>query len=883
VPVVLPVSHMDRGSKSNKRFTIGLIEDNLFGALEEEIWRGASRAAESLDVNLLTFPGGPIWDRTFGQFVYDLVTPEMVDGVVVSSGCIGLVLDDEQLAQFIGRFAPLPIVSLGRKVRGAAANILIDNETGVRDLVSHLIQVHGRRRIVYVRGPAGHGEADARYQAYQDALALNGIPLDPDLVYQGSFSRNEAGMAVGALIEERKVAFDALVTTNDYNAIYGIEELQLRGFKVPEQVAVGGFDDIRSANSIRPGLSTVRQPAFRMGWESVARLVAILRGETPPELAVLPTKMVIRQSCGCDGSPLGRLARERRGGAPPRRRTPMRRLALGRIVEGIFPELTDRLGGAEWADELAAALLAELGGRSNGSFLAVLERLIEQSVKLGFEGREWHRALDVLFEAAGAGRPPRSRRRWSTLREQVRMAASRLVEQIQSAARDRFEEESFILQRAVYLTSLGEDEIRRTMLAELPRLGIRSFYFCLFTDEARRLVRVFLHWQYDSRILLDPDVESKVFPALQIFPGRLGEARCSYVILPIYAEAARIGFAVCEAGAIGGPAYQMLAYQIGRALRAASLLAEVSRYANELEARVDERTRQLEEAQQQLLQAAHQAGMAEVAMGVMHNVGNLLNSVNVSVEEITRAAAGSKLSALVKANALFRAHRDDLPAFFARDPKARLLPDYYAKITDCLGGERTRIQEEAEGLHERVSLIRETIRALQDYARGGREVLLREEVDVTGVIEAALEIQATNLDRHRVKVRRELEPLPQIVASRAKLIHVFVNLIKNAVEAMRGVPEDRRCLTVKSELAPEGGLSIQVEDSGEGIPHESLDRIFVYGFTTKGDGNGFGLHTCANYMAQMGGRISVASEGTGRGAVFTVELRNSSPTEQTAS
>jgi DNA-binding LacI/PurR family transcriptional regulator/signal transduction histidine kinase len=870
---------MDRGSKSSKRLTIGLLEDNLFGALEEEIWRGASRAAESLDVNLLTFPGGPIWDRAFGHFVYDLVTPEMVDGVVVSSGCIGLVLDDEQLAQFIGRFAPLPVVSLGRKARGAAANILIDNETGVRDLVSHLIQVHGRRRIAYVRGPAGHGEADARYKAYLDALALNGIPVDPDLVYQGSFSRNEARVAVAALIEERKVTFDALVTTNDYNAIYGMEELQLRGFKVPEQVAIGGFDDIRSASSIRPALSTVRQPAVRLGWDAVTGLVAILRGEPPPsEVAVLPTKMVIRQSCGCDGSHLGRLARERRGGAPPRRRTPMRRLALRRTVERIFPELTDRLGDAEWADELAVALLAELGGRPKGSFLAVLERLIEQSVKLGLKGDEWYRFLEGLFEAVRHGGDPRARRRWSALRSRARFVATTLVEQIQSAARDRFEEESFILMRAV--NNLGEDEIRRTLLAEVPRLGIRSFYFCLFTDEARRLVRDFVHWEYDSRILLDPDVESKVFPARQIFPGRLGVARCSFVILPIFAEEARIGFAACEAGPVGGPAYQMLSYQVGRAMRASSLLAEVSHYANELEARIDERTRQLTEAQQQLLAAAHQAGMAEVAMGVMHNVGNLLNSVNVSIDEIARVAAGSKVSALVKANELFRAHQDDLPAFFARDPKARLLPDYYAKIADCLGGERTRIQEETEGLHGRMALIRETIRALQDYARGGREVLLSEEVDMTGVIEAALEIQATNLERHRVKVWRELEPLPQIVASRAKLTHVFVNLIKNAVEAMRGVPEDRRCLTVKSALAPEGGLSIHIKDSGEGIPHESLDRIFVYGFTTKGDGNGFGLHTCANYMTQMGGRISVASEGKGHGAVFTVELGKAPPPER---
>jgi DNA-binding LacI/PurR family transcriptional regulator/signal transduction histidine kinase len=870
---------MDRGSKSSQRFTIGILADSLFDAFEDEIWRGAGRAAKALDVNLLTFPGGPIRDLTYGQFIYDLVTSEVVDGIVSFSACVGLELDDPQLASFLKRFAPLPIVSLGRTVRGAVSNVLVDNETGVRELVSHLIQIHGRRRIAYVRGPAGHAEADARYRGYREALALNGVPLDPQLVYQGSFDRRTAPLAVAALVDERKVEFDALIAANDYNAIYAIQELQLRGFTVPEQVAVGGFDDIRNASSIRPALSTVRQPMFRMGWETIARIVAVLRGEAVPKEVVLPTEMVIRRSCGCDATLRGERARDRRGTAPARR-TPLRRAALTRHLEGGFPELTRRMGSAAWADDLSAALLGELGGKPKVAFLAVLERLIEQSIELRLEASEWHRVLEGLFEAARGGRTPGARRRWTALRDRARLVTSTLAEQLQSAARNRFEEEYVILQRAVYLTNLGEEEIRKAMLAELPRLGIPSLYFCFFTDPAREQARLFLHFEYDDHVVLDSDAESKVFPSRQLVPGRFGDVRFNYVVLPINAEAVSIGFAVCEEGPIGGPAYQTLAYQVGRVMRASSLLAEVSRYAGALEARVDERTRQLEEAQQQLLEAAHQAGMAEVAVGVMHNIGNLLNSVTVSAEGIARVAKDSKTPALVKANELFRAHQDDLPAFFAGDPKARLLPEYYAKVTDSLDGDRARIQEEAEALLEKTSLIRETIRTLQEYARGGRDVLLREEVDVVSVIEAVLKIQATNLDRHRVKVRRELQPLPQIEASRTKLVHILLNLIKNAVEAMRSAPEEDRSLSVKAWPGPDGGVSIEVSDTGEGIPPECLGRIFSHGFTTKKDGNGFGLHTCANYMAQMGGRISVASEGRGRGAVFTVVLCKEPPPEQ---
>jgi signal transduction histidine kinase len=311
--------------------------------------------------------------------------------------------------------------------------------------------------------------------------------------------------------------------------------------------------------------------------------------------------------------------------------------------------------------------------------------------------------------------------------------------------------------------------------------------------------------------------------------------------------------------------------QIGRSLRGISLLREVSRHASELEARVEERTRQLKETEQQLLETAHQAGMAEVAVGMMHNVGNLLNSIGISAEELLSGTA--KPNGLARANALLTAHQADLPGFFASDPSAKFLPAYYAKTTEAAEGARIKLHEEARTLLDRVELVKESIRMLQEYARVGKESTLREEVQVAQVIEAALKLQASSLSRNRIELSQEIEAVPPIVAQRAKLVHTFVNLIKNAIEAMRTTPLGERRLTIELRPGAAGQLVIRIADTGEGIAPENRHRIFTYGFTTKESGNGFGLHTCAKYVKQMGGSIVVESQGPGLGASFVIVLQ----------
>jgi signal transduction histidine kinase len=287
----------------------------------------------------------------------------------------------------------------------------------------------------------------------------------------------------------------------------------------------------------------------------------------------------------------------------------------------------------------------------------------------------------------------------------------------------------------------------------------------------------------------------------------------------------------------------------------------------------EERTAELRAAQQQLVRAAHASGMAEIAVGVLHNVGNVLTSVHVTAEELQRLAQTPALGGLIRANDLLSTHEGDLPAFFSSDPRAAHLPSYYRKLTNALAADLQRAQDESRQLLEKTRLIRNTLRALQDFAANRSDGLLREKFEAAEVIDEVIEIQKANLDRHRIVFRRDLgEEVPSLVGDRRTVFHMIVHLVKNAIEAMRSSAEGSRVLTIAVRAVGPDQIEFRVSDTGEGIPPENLDRIFAFGFSTRPDGNGLGLHSCANDVRQLGGRIRVESQGRGAGACFSLLL-----------
>jgi signal transduction histidine kinase len=292
----------------------------------------------------------------------------------------------------------------------------------------------------------------------------------------------------------------------------------------------------------------------------------------------------------------------------------------------------------------------------------------------------------------------------------------------------------------------------------------------------------------------------------------------------------------------------------------------------ELQREISERERaesQLEEAHTQLVETSRHAGMAEVATGVLHNVGNVLNSVNVSANLVSDRVRGSKAENLLKVADLLREHADHLEDFFTSDPRGKLLLDYLPNLGAHLNEERSDMLQEIELLTKNLDHIKEIVAMQQSYARVSGVV---EPVSITSLAEDALQINAAALNRHGVEVIRNYADVPVIIVDKHKVLQILVNLIRNAKYAMEECGQDHKRLVVGVETTPGGCVRVAVKDNGQGILPENLVRIFSHGFTTKKDGHGFGLHTSALAASEMQGSLSAYSDGLGSGAIFTLEL-----------
>jgi signal transduction histidine kinase len=310
---------------------------------------------------------------------------------------------------------------------------------------------------------------------------------------------------------------------------------------------------------------------------------------------------------------------------------------------------------------------------------------------------------------------------------------------------------------------------------------------------------------------------------------------------------------------------------------------ELKHAHDELEERVVERTRELNEevearkraldrlseAQQRLIVASRQAGMAEVATGILHNVGNILNSVNVSANMIGDSLQRLRIEKLLKAVTLLTENSDHLTDFLTQDPRGRALPDYLRQLAASMAESESTLKNEVKALQKQVDHIKVVVAWQQDHARGSGfyEALNPEEL-----MEDALQINQAAYQRHGIEVVREYEQTPPITTDRHKVMQILINLLSNAKQALTGDGIQAKRVILRIHLHAYDRVRFEVADEGVGIPAKNLERIFSVGFTTKPDGHGFGLHSGANSAKEMNGRLFATSGGSNCGATFILEL-----------
>jgi signal transduction histidine kinase len=277
---------------------------------------------------------------------------------------------------------------------------------------------------------------------------------------------------------------------------------------------------------------------------------------------------------------------------------------------------------------------------------------------------------------------------------------------------------------------------------------------------------------------------------------------------------------------------------------------------------------EVQEINKRLLEVSRRAGMAEVATSVLHNVGNVLNSVNISATVVIDGLRKSQRVNLANVSAMLEENSADLGAFMTNDRKGKQLPGFIRLLSDTLIEEQEGAVKELESLCKHIDHIKDIVSKQQSYAKisGVSEI-----VEVGELVEDSLRMNAAALMRHKVEVVRDFHEVPPINVDKHKVLQILINLVRNAKYACDDGPQPLKRLVVRVANG-EGSIKISVSDNGIGIPAENLTRIFSHGFTTRSGGHGFGLHSGSLTAKELGGVLKVHSDGPGTGATFTLEI-----------
>jgi signal transduction histidine kinase len=275
------------------------------------------------------------------------------------------------------------------------------------------------------------------------------------------------------------------------------------------------------------------------------------------------------------------------------------------------------------------------------------------------------------------------------------------------------------------------------------------------------------------------------------------------------------------------------------------------------------------ESQSQLqFEKARQLGMAEISASVLHNVGNVLNSVNVSANTLSEKVSSSKMGGIEKLSALFNEHKFELVKFITEDSRGSKALDYLNLLSVYWHEEQNALASEINKLTKDIQLIKEIISTQQELSKATdfEQLILVNELIDEAVLITGLSVKT------QIMIDKQYAKLKPVKLDKVKLLQILVNLVRNAKDSVITSPQESKVITIKTSHLSNNKIRIEITDNGVGIPAKNLKKIFTYGFTTKASGHGFGLHTSAIAAGQLGGQLHAYSEGVNQGATFVLEL-----------
>jgi len=562
----------------------------LNGPTEIKLWHGVADRALERNANLVCFSGGiPHWHQQYEaqkNILFNIAGQPNVEGLLIWANILSHTLDRSDLEAFCLRYAPLPVISMGI-VLPSIPSIQIDMRGGMRKLLTHLIEDHGRRRIAFIRGSEVSPDAEERYQAYLETLKQYGLSLDAGLIISGDFRRPAGIAAIERLMDTHRRGFDALVSANDNMAIGAMQALQAQGVNIPQDVIVVGFDDIEETRAIVPSLTTVRAPWHLLGSKSVDLVLSKLARDPLPDQILLETELVYRQSCGCQQIAINQSRAALSGfpSLPPEvngSSTPAAHPVPGRVAEElgrILYRLASTLGQAPgWSGKLIDDFLADARSNADAPSLFVqtwVETLSQ--IPSGTEIIEWQEVLnmirsrvDDLFQSKDEIIKAHG------LLENGYAVVGEMAHRRQLYQRLEAEDQTNRLNRIVQTMSITYDieTLMKLLAVELPGLGIQSCFLSLYDEKGDNPAwsRLILACLGKERLPLDRG--GLRFPTRQLVPqGMLpADRRFAFDVEALYFQEEQIGFVLFEIGPRDGDVYTTLRGHLSSALKSAELV-----------------------------------------------------------------------------------------------------------------------------------------------------------------------------------------------------------------------------------------------------------------------------------------------------------------------
>lgn len=564
---------------------------------QNEIVLGADHECREHGVDLYCFAGGRLTTSDPRNLVYDLCGPGDLNGVILVASTMGPE-DGPEVSRLLARFSEVPLCTIGSEHPGVAS-IGVDNRSGVRELVTHLIERHGRRRIAFIAGP--NRESARRFEGYLEALRRAGLSAPERLRVEGDYTPPSGARAVEQLLAVG--GCDAIVAGNDWMALGALEALEARGLRVPEDVAVIGFDDIEPARFVSPPLSTVRQHPRELGRRAVRRVLSLLQGDADRSALELETAVVYRQSCGCTG-PRPNLdlevpsADDSLLSALGQRRSAWLE-TVAAAAPRLGPEALDEDGTVSIPERLVDALLGDLQHGSEHLFPMTVDGVVRQTAHLG-PIAAWHHTIsrlrcETVTHLAGS---VRAWLRAETVFEQAHLVISGLAEHAQ--AKRRLEKENLIRaleeMSVAVRTALDIPQLRAALASHLPLLRISSLFVARHDelpgpDDCSEALLA-----YQEEAGLHPEGAGRIFRTGEVVPTDLRPPwRHSVMVQPLFFNDQPLGFCVIEIGSRDVSVFKTIPELISTALKAIELArtiveeatrrqrAEQTRMAQELE------------------------------------------------------------------------------------------------------------------------------------------------------------------------------------------------------------------------------------------------------------------------------------------------------------